>query len=211
MSLFSSSNKSQKSLTRFFPYFLIGGAIFLLGWLIGHFGWELKKIELKREVSLDEVFNFVMGLVVAILLQFLWAKNYGAVRVEKDLYQSRLAKLEAKTDRAFDTFNRIYIDERNDSNNRRRPEVQKEFNVLVLEVDSARNLLDNLSKKLKDLDNCFNPDLDELRHHLVVFKSALTLKEYHELYDEIDFEKAKEHFDNMNEHIFSLMLMLNKL
>jgi hypothetical protein len=62
-----------------------GGAIFLLGALVGHFGNRLTTLDLKKEVQATDVFNFITTVVIAVLLSTYFQKKWTNLRTEKDL------------------------------------------------------------------------------------------------------------------------------
>lgn len=200
---------AQKKLVKYFPHILILIAVFIIGALVGHLGRKINELTLKPDVSVDQVFNFIVGIIVAVLLQSLWQKNYGTSRVEKDLYLEQLKKLQAKFDSTFEQFHKIYLDERKNDENRNDTEVFDDFNLLVMEIDTVKRIILSLKKNLITLNTSYKKIIDELEMEAIIYKSILTLKEYNESYDTGALIKAQQSFNKFSDMLFNLMIKVN--
>lgn len=192
------------------PRILFCSSILVLGAFVGYFGRSLTEITLEKKVALDEVFNFVAGIIVAVVLGSLWQKYYGVRRAEKDLLLERIRDLHNRLNDTFRSFNRIRIDETNDTESRKRGEVRDEFNLLVVEVETVRRLAGNITLRLIKMRALTEAQKSLLELELILYKQALTLKEYHENYSGHDLSNAYQHFDALNDLIYGLMLSVNE-
>lgn len=200
---------AHKKYIKYSPYVLIFAVGITLGGLLGYFGRKFLTLELKPEVSLDELFNFIVGVLVAVILQSIWQKNYGATRVEKNLFLELLGSLQNRIDASFELFNKIYIEEKIDNLNRTRPEVREQFNLLVMDIAAAKYMTVNLKNSLQILPQNFGTLIRDFELNLIVYKNNLTLKEYDEVYDMHDFNKAQENFYKLKGQLFDLMVAVN--
>lgn len=203
-------NKSaHKGLVKYFPHFLILVAGLVLGGILGYFGRKFLELTLKPEVSIDQLFNFIIGIIVAVILQSLWQKNYGTLRVEKDLYLEQLKKIQAKFDISFEQFHKIYLDEIKTDEDREPLELLNQFNLLVTEIETVKRIILNLKKNLVTINNKYVKIIDDLEMDIIIYKNTLTLKEYNERYDPRDFIKAQNSFNTINDKLFNLMIEVN--
>ena len=120
-----------------------------------------------------------------------------------------LRNLQNRVDASFELFNKIYIDEKTDTQNRTRPEVQEQFNRLVMDIAAAKYMTINLKNSLQILPTSFDLLIKDFELNLIVYKNNLTLKEYDETYGRNDFNKAQENFYKLKGQLFDLMVAVN--
>lgn len=136
------------------------------GFLVGHFSRAFLSLDLKKEVSVAEIFNFLAAVFIAFLLQNIVQKKYSNERVEKDLLIENVKEAISIFKDARTLFISIY-------------------NIKKIPVDDSKammGLLRNFANSLKSIEICLKEcnskvelsKLEELRRLYFEYKRTLT-------------------------------------
>lgn len=181
--------------------FLIIGVVF--GLLVGYFGKDLLKIELKKEVGLDEVFNFIVALVVAFLFQAYFQKRFGNKRAEKDHIIDLIKETVLYLKDARTVFNLCYEKKRITKDN------EKEIKALL------RNLINSVTQTKEVIIFCGYKNEEskckEIESLYIDFKRALTGGNFPtKPYDGENFSDAETSYGKLTNAINQLRINLNR-
>jgi hypothetical protein len=143
---------------------VLGGLV--AGFLVGHFSRAFLSLDLKKEVSVADIFNFLTAVVIALLLQNIVQKRYSNERIEKDLLIENIKEVIL----VFKDTRTLFI---------------SVYNMKRIPLDDSKaimGLLRNLANSLRSLEVCLKEcsievettRLEELKRLYFEYKRILT-------------------------------------
>ncbi len=190
-------------ISEFKMYILI---TFVIGCVVGFvttaYGPHLLEIEIKKEVSVDQIFNFFIAVVFAFVLQNIFQKSISNKRVEKDLLIDQIKTIVKSFEEIQEQFAASREKQTVPEKNRLLTDFRRLFNVT--------NSLERRLEQCRDLEN--QQRIKDFSGFLFSYKRLLTEDEFTKgKYSAATYRDAGRLFTDGYDLLFEVIFAINNL